>query len=406
MLTRRYPISIDEAQAKLNALSVTTDTETISVDEANHRVLAQAVVAPYAYPHFRRSGYDGYAIRAEDDQDYPKVFKVVGNIPAGATFDGPLGENETARIMTGAFVPENAGKVIMLEQTREIDDDPDHVKMLVTEKHSNITEVGTEFAEGAQLIAKDTELNPGGLAILAAFGIQNVTVYKRPSVAIITTGTELMQPDEPLQAGKIYNSNGPMIKQLVTEAGGEVTSYEQLIDDTDLLKAALKKAIAENDMVITDGAVSVGDFDFVADAARNADNLLFNKLKMRPGSVTTAFVQDNTIVMALSGNPGACFTGFYLYVEPLLRRFTNQASRVRKTTATLAAAYHKTNGYDRVLRSTVEFAATGLKVYPNGSDQSGALGNLQTTTCLVKIPHSTEPIALNAEVTTWLLPFK
>lgn len=127
---------------------------------------------------------------------------------------------------------------------------------------------------------------------------------------------------------------------------------------------------------------------------------------MRPGSVTTAFVQDNTIVMALSGNPGACFTGFYLYVEPLLRRFTNQASRVRKTTATLAAAYHKTNGYDRVLRSTVEFAATGLKVYPNGSDQSGALGNLQTTTCLVKIPHSTEPIALNAEVTTWLLPFK
>lgn len=406
MLTRRYPISIDEAQAKLNALSVTTDTETISVDEANHRVLAQAVVAPYAYPHFRRSGYDGYAIRAEDDQNYPKVFKVVGNIPAGATFDGPLGENETARIMTGAFVPENAGKVIMLEQTREIEDDPDHVKMLVTEKHSNITEVGTEFAEGAQLIAKDTELNPGGLAILAAFGIQNVTVYKRPSVAIITTGTELMQPDEPLQAGKIYNSNGPMIKQLVTEAGGEVTSYEQLIDDTDLLKAALKKAIAENDMVITDGAVSVGDFDFVADAARNADNLLFNKLKMRPGSVTTAFVQDNTIVMALSGNPGACFTGFYLYVEPLLRRFTNQASRVRKTTATLAAAYHKTNGYDRVLRSTVEFDATGLKVYPNGSDQSGALGNLQTTTCLVKIPHSTEPIALNAEVTTWLLPFK
>ncbi|MTV82164.1 molybdopterin molybdotransferase MoeA [Secundilactobacillus folii] len=406
MLTRRYPISIDEAMDKLATIQLPTKTETISVSEANHRVLAQAVTAPYAYPHFRRSGYDGYAIRAEDDHDYPKVFKVVGNIPAGATFDGPLGENETTRIMTGAFVPENAGKVIMLEQTREVDGHPDEVKMVVTEKHSNITEIGTEFAEGDQLIAADSELNPGGLAILSAFGIQEVTVYARPRVAIITTGTELMKPDEPLQAGKIYNSNGPMIKSLVTENGGVITSYEQLIDDTALLKQSLQTAIANNDIVITDGAVSVGDFDFVADAARNADNLLFNKLKMRPGSVTTAFVQDSTLVMALSGNPGACFTGFYLYVEPILRRFVHQNSRVMKTTATLAAPYHKTNGFDRVLRSTFTMDLNGMKVYPNGSDQSGALGNLQTTTCLVKIPHSTAPIALNAEVTTWLLPFK
>lgn len=406
MLTRRYPISIEEAQAKLNDLMLPTSTETISSEIANHRVLAEAVTAPYAYPHFRRSGYDGYAIRAEDDHDYPKIFKVVGNIPAGATFDGPLGENETARIMTGAFVPENAGKVIMLEQTRDIDGDPEHVKMVVTEKHSNITEVGTEFAQGDELIAANTELNPGGLAILAAFGIREVTVYKRPTVAIITTGTELMQPDEPLQAGKIYNSNGPMIKELVTESGGKITSYQQLIDDSALLKDALKTAIAQNDIVITDGAVSVGDFDFVADAARSADNLLFNKLKMRPGSVTTAFVQDNTLVMALSGNPGACFTGFYLYVEPVLRRFVHQQSRTRQTTAILAAPYHKTNGFDRVLRSTFQVDNDGLKVFPNGSDQSGALSNLQTTTCLVKIPHSTEPIELNAEVTTWLLPFK
>ncbi|GAW99474.1 molybdopterin molybdotransferase MoeA [Secundilactobacillus mixtipabuli] len=406
MLTRRYPISIDEAQAKINQITLPTKTETVAVTEANHRVLAKAVTAPYAYPHFRRSGVDGFAIRDADDHDFPKVFKVVGNIPAGATFDGPLGENETARIMTGAFVPENADKVIMLEKTREIADDPDQIKMVVTEKHSNISEIGTEFAEGDQLIAADTELNPGGLAILSAFGIREVTVYKRPTVAIITTGSELMQPDEPLQAGKIYNSNGPMIKNLVAESGGEVTSYEQLIDDADLLKKSLQKAIAENDIVITDGAVSVGDFDFVGDAARNADDLLFNKIKMRPGSVTTAFVENNTLVMALSGNPGACFTGFYLYVEPVLRRFVHQQTRIRQTTAILAAPYHKTNGFDRVLRGQFQIDPDGLKVFPNGSDQSGALGNLQTTTCLVKIPHSTEPIELNAEVTTWLLPFK
>ncbi|MCH5461216.1 molybdopterin molybdotransferase MoeA [Lactobacillus sp. LC28-10] len=406
MLTKRNPISIDEAQEKINQVKLPIQTETIPVEEANHRVLATAITSPYAYPHFRRSGVDGFAIRDSDDHDYPKTFKVVGNIPAGETFDGPLGENETARIMTGAFVPDNADKVIMLEKTTAVDNNEQLIKIMGTEKHSNISEIGSEFVQGQELIAADTELNPGGLAILSAFGIREVTVFKRPTVAIITTGSELIQPDEPLQAGKIYNSNGPMIKNLVAESGGEVTRYEQLVDDSDLLKASLQKAIAENDIVITDGAVSVGDFDFVGDAARSADILLFNKIKMRPGSVTTAFVENKTLVMALSGNPGACFTGFYLYVEPVLRRFVHQKTRIQQTTAILAAPYHKTNNFDRVLRCQFQMNSDGLKVYPNGSDQSGALGNLQTTTCLVKIPHSKTPIEVDTEVTTWLLPFK
>lgn len=207
MLTRRFPISIQEAQQKLAEVSLPSKVETIPVQTANHRVLADTIVAPFAYPHFRRSGYDGYAIRSSDDHDFPKTFKVVGDIPAGATFERELGENETVRIMTGAFVPTNAGKVIMLEQTRSVENKPNQVKMVVTEKHSNITEIGSEFQEGDDLILKNTELTPGGLAILTAFGIQEVTVYRQPRVAVITTGTELMAPDEPLQAGKIYNSN-------------------------------------------------------------------------------------------------------------------------------------------------------------------------------------------------------
>lgn len=406
MLTRRYPISIDEAQAKMAAVPLPTSTETIPVMAANHRVLAETVTAPFAYPHFRRSGVDGFAIRAEDDHDYPHKFNIVGNIPAGATFDGPLGENEAARIMTGAYVPLNAGVVIMLEKTRDIADDPKAINVLVPEKHSNITEVGAEFSEGDELLAADTELNPGGLAILTAFGIQDVTVYRKPKVAIITTGTELMRPGEPLQAGKIYNSNGIQIPHLVTENGGEVTTVEQLVDDNDLLQKSLKRAIANNDIVITDGGVSVGDFDFIGDTARDADELLFNKIKQRPGSVTTAFVQDHTLVMGLSGNPGACFTGFYLYVEPLLRRFVHQPTRTKQVTATLVAPYHKTNGFDRILRATYTDDQGKISVVPNGPDRSGALSNLQTTTCLVKIPHSNEPIKLNAQVTTWLLPFK
>lgn len=404
MLTRRYPISITEAQAKINNVALPTVTETIPVAEANHRVLAETVTAPFAYPHFRRSGVDGFAIRQADDHDYPHEFKVVGNVPAGATFHQPLGQDEAVRIMTGADVPVDAGVVVMLEKTRDLDDH--HINIVVPEKHSNITEIGEEYQAGDVLIEKDTELNPGGLAGLTALGVQRVTVYRQPRVAVITTGSELMAADEPVQEGKIYNSNGTLIPELVRENGGIVTSVEQLVDDNDLLQASLQKAIAENDIVITDGGVSVGDFDFIGDTARQADELLFNKIKQRPGSVTTAFVQDQTLVMALSGNPGACYTGFYLYVEPLLRRFVHQASRLQKVTSRLAAPYHKTNGFDRILRATYTVEDGQYATYPNGPDRSGALSNLQTTTCLIKIPHSNQPIALNAEVETWLLPFK
>ncbi|AYG37139.1 molybdopterin molybdenumtransferase MoeA [Lactiplantibacillus pentosus] len=404
MLTRRYPISITEAQAKINNVTLPTVTETIPVAEANHRVLAETVTAPFAYPHFRRSGVDGFAIRQADDHDYPHEFKVVGNVPAGATFHQPLGQDEAVRIMTGADVPVDAGVVVMLEKTRDLDDH--HINIVVPEKHSNITEIGEEYQAGDVLIEKDTELNPGGLAGLTALGVQRVTVYRQPRVAVITTGSELMAADEPVQEGKIYNSNGILIPELVRENGGIVTSVEQLVDDNDLLQASLQKAIAENDIVITDGGVSVGDFDFIGDTARQADELLFNKIKQRPGSVTTAFVQDQTLVMALSGNPGACYTGFYLYVEPLLRRFVHQATRLQKVTSRLAAPYHKTNGFDRILRATYTVEDGQYATYPNGPDRSGALSNLQTTTCLIKIPHSNKPIALNAEVETWLLPFK
>lgn len=404
MLTRRYPISITEAQAKINNVALPTVTETIPVAEANHRVLAETVTAPFAYPHFRRSGVDGFAIRHADDHDYPHEFKVVGNVPAGATFHQPLGQDEAVRIMTGADVPVDAGVVVMLEKTRDLDDH--HINIVVPEKHSNITEIGEEYQAGDVLIEKDTELNPGGLAGLTALGVQRVNVYRQPRVAVITTGSELMAADESVQEGKIYNSNGILIPELVRENGGIVTSVEQLVDDNDLLQASLQKAIAENDIVITDGGVSVGDFDFIGDTARQADELLFNKIKQRPGSVTTAFVQDQTLVMALSGNPGACYTGFYLYVEPLLRRFVHQASRLQKVTSRLAAPYHKTNGFDRILRATYTVEDGQYATYPNGPDRSGALSNLQTTTCLIKIPHSNQPIALNAEVETWLLPFK
>lgn len=407
MLTRRTPISVKEAQKRLQSIPLKTATEIIPIEEANHRVLATDIIANYDYPHFRRAGMDGYAISAaDDDGDFPKVFKVLGEIQAGATWDQPLTSGTAVQIMTGAYVPNDATKVIRIEKTRPVDGDDSRVQILTTESKSNITETGTDVKHGDVVLEHDQEINPGGLAVLRAFGIQKVEVYQRPRIAIIATGTELLNASDSIEAGKIYNSNGIMLKNLVEETGGVVDFMTQLPDDVAIIERVLKEQIKKHEIVITDGGVSVGDFDYIGDSARQSDQLLFNKIKQRPGSVTTAFVQDDTLVMALSGNPGACFTGFYLYMEPLIRRYQHQSSRLKKVRATLAAPYNKTNGFDRYLRCRYRFENGQFLVYPNGINRSGSLANLQTTTCLALIPHSTTPMKVGTETDAWLLPFK
>ncbi|MCC4357505.1 hypothetical protein LMB72_01150 [Limosilactobacillus reuteri] len=143
MLTRRIPISVAEAQKKINEISLKTATETIPLSEANHRVLAKDVHAHYDYPHFRRAGMDGYAILASDDHDFPREFNVRGEIQAGATWDQPLQSGDAVRIMTGAYVPSDVGKVIRIEKTRPAKDE-NKVQIITTESKTNITEAGTD----------------------------------------------------------------------------------------------------------------------------------------------------------------------------------------------------------------------------------------------------------------------
>ena len=202
MLTRRTPISVAEAQKKINEIPLKTTTETIPLSEANHRILAEDVHAHYDYPHFRRAGMDGYAILASDDHDFPREFNVRGEIQAGATWDQPLQPGDAVRIMTGAYVPSDAGKVIRIEKTRPAED-KNKVQIITTESKTNITETGTDVKSGDIVLAKDQEINPGGLAVLTAFGVQEVTVYKKPRIAIIATGTELLGPNETIEQGKM-----------------------------------------------------------------------------------------------------------------------------------------------------------------------------------------------------------
>ncbi|MFC6322356.1 molybdopterin molybdotransferase MoeA [Companilactobacillus baiquanensis] len=403
---QRNAISIDEARKVIvdNIESVSLKTEKIPTTKANHRIIAEDIAAPHDFPTFRRSGYDGFAMLQSDLKNLPANLKVVGDIPAGADFDRPLVSGEAVRIMTGGYVPDGADIVVMLETTKMIDNDT--VQITEIQKKDNITQIGDYFKQGDTLLAKNTEINPGGISLLSAFDVQEISVYKKPTIGIITTGSELLNPGEKIVNGKIFNSNGPMIRELCTENGADVISYTQIKDDPEALKNAVNDVLGKCDVIITDGGVSVGDFDIIADLAKSSEKLLFNKLEMRPGSVTTAFIYDQTLFFGLSGNPGACFTGFYLYVEYALRLMQHQASRCLECLGTLNAEYTKTNMYDRILRGQYSFKGNNIEIGRVGGDASGNLNNLQRATCMFEIPRGKSITPKGSVLKTWLLPFK
>ena len=200
------------------------------------------------------------------------------------------------------------------EQTKNV-----HIKKQM-KPGDNITPIGQEMIEGAVAVHKGSRIHAGVSAMLATFGMHKVPVYRRPKVAIFATGSELLNVDDPLEQGKIRNSNSYMIAGQVTEAGGQPFIMPIFGDDPNLIKPAVLEALEQYDMVITTGGVSVGDYDIMVDFFRNwGGRLLFNKIAMRPGSPTSVGVLNGKLLFALSGNPSAGFVGFELFVRPVIR---------------------------------------------------------------------------------------
>lgn len=402
MYLDREAISVNEAKQRLSNLSCLPKIEKRLVKQSHDYVLAESIHAPFDYPSFRRSGYDGYGIRLEDDHDFPKVMKCVAEVGAGAVFSGHLQENEVIRIMTGAAVPDGVGKVIMLEQTKEMGNQ--QVEIQKTSRKSNISPVGEEFEAGELLLEKGTIINAGVISLLTAFGFEYCQCYRKTRVGILATGSELILAGTAMKPGCIYNSNSPMLSALVRANGGDVIFEEQIADDHNLLSAKLSEMAARCDLILTIGGVSVGDYDWLAVAAQE-NQCLFNKIAMRPGSTTTAFVYQETPVIALSGNPGACFIGFYLFAEPLIQRLSGKQSTVVSQIMCIGEDFTKKNNFDRYVRAQWREESVGKTVYPVGSSQSSALGNLHLADALIKIPAMTE-VKKGTEVEVWCLPYR
>ena len=407
MVEMRKPIPVAEAVRIVMEHAAPIGTEMVGLEDAYGRVLAEPIIAKHDVPPFDRSPYDGFAIRSLDSTgaagDNRISFSVVGEIGAGFVGEKPIGEKEAYRIMTGAQIPENADAVVMLEQTVETAGGFTLRKPF--EAGENISYKGEDAKEGELLIEAGSLIHPGTVALLATFGYAEVKVAKRPVAGILSTGTELLDVADELVPGKIRNSNGPMIRAQLKRMGIDYQSYGMMADDLDACTAVVEKAIAETDILITTGGVSVGDYDYLpAIYERLGAKVLFNKVAMRPGSVTTVAVLGNKLLFGLSGNPSACFTGFELFTRPaIIGMMGGTAPYMPRMAAKLGEDFTKPNPFTRFIRATWQLTADGVVAVPAGFNKSNAVSSIARGNCLIVLPSGTRGFVEGDEVDILLI---
>ncbi|MGP9040851.1 molybdopterin molybdotransferase MoeA [Cytobacillus kochii] len=411
MLEKRKPIQVAEAVKKVMSYKQSSAVEFVSIKESHGRYLGKDLTATSDVPHFNRSPYDGFAVRSIDTKEASLqnevVFEVVDHIGAGYVSSKKIGPMQAVRIMTGAKIPDSCDCVVMLEVARSFEDG-DQSYMSIKRSFNagdNVSFQGEDAKKGEVLVEKGTKINPGIQAILATFGYAEVPVAKGPVIGLFATGTELLEVEEELEDGKIRNSNSTMLIAQIERVGADVKYYGKLPDDFDTCYEAIATAIDDVDILITTGGVSVGDFDYLpAIYEKLQAEVLFNKVAMRPGSVTTVAQINGKLLFGLSGNPSACYVGFELFARPIIRYMLGcRSPHLRKETAILQQDFPKVNPFTRFVRADVYVTNGSLMVRPSGVDKSNIVMSLARANAFMALPGGTRGYGVGDIVEVFML---
>ena len=411
---RRNTLQPEEAQRLVLEQAQPLSIEHVPLLEAWDRRLAEPLTAPHPFPPFRRSGMDGYAVRVADLRDAtperPVTLTVIEELPCGVQPKRTIGQGQAARIMTGGMVPDGADAVVMLEATTTTPNAQAdtygfvHIAKPIA-PGLNVADIGCEMHSGELLLPAGSIVGAGESALLAACGQAVVAVVRRPRIAILATGSELLAVDQPLEPAKIRNSNVPMLAAMIREAGAEPLVLGTVTDDRAETEAIIRRTLPQCDLLLTTGGVSVGDYDVMVEVLAQDDvRLLFNKIAMRPGSPTSAAILHNKLIIALSGNPGACFVGFHLLALPVIKRMQHvQAPLATSFQARLGAPFPKVNAYRRYIRGRTQLEAGTVSVFPTGDDKSSLMTTIVGADCLIEIPPLKAGLEAGELVTAWRL---
>jgi len=343
-------LSVTEAAARIRGRMTRIGAEAVSIWDAGGRVLAANLVAARALPPLDLSAMDGFAARAAD---LPATLPVAGAIAAGHPWAGPLPAGAVLRIMTGAAMPDGADTVVILEDAQV---DGARVTLPASRTGANVRRAGEDVALGAHVLARGTRLDAGALALAAALGHVTLEVARRPRVAILATGDELVDVTVEPGPGQIVDSSAHAVAALVRAAGGEPRYLGVVRDDRAATTAALRGAL-DHDLVITTGGVSAGDHDHVRPALAEAGiELELWKVAMKPGKpIAFAVAPSGVPVFGLPGNPVSTMVAFELFVRPALLAMQGATAIDRpRAPVVLPDGYDKPAGRAHYLRARLE----------------------------------------------------
>ena len=396
-MAKQELIPVEQARALLLDTVNTLETEKVPLIEALGRISAKNQTSDIDISPFDHSAMDGFAVVASDlanaTPEAPIELPVIDEIPAGVYYDKVLQPGTCVRIMTGAPIPDGANAVVKYEIVTNLENDgraPGRVAFSApTSAGDNIRQKGEEIAAGEVAIKAGEPLSPAGAGLLASCGLSQVEVYKRPRVAVIPIGSELVESDTLPLPGQIRDGNSYAIGASVVRAGGIPHLHSIVPDDKDMLAAAVLEAVEESDFVVTSGGASNGDFDYIQQVVKEQGELFMDFVNMRPGKAQTFGLVKNTPVFGLSGNPAAAYCGFEMLVRPALRKMQGYATLDRpRVWARLSRDMKKKDSRRIYLRSTLERLDDGsLQVRPAKSQSSGLFSPFQSGNCLAILPE-------------------
>lgn len=368
------------------------DIETVPLIEADGRVLAEAIRAPINLPVFDNSAVDGYAVAFDDlVTEGETVLPLIGRVAAGDAA-APAKRGCAVRILTGAPMPEGTDTVFMQEDVRLGDDAV--VLPAGLARGANARPAGEDIAVGAEALPAGRRLQPRDVALLAALGIDRVTVRRRPKVAVFSTGNELREPGGALGVAAIYDSNRYSLMALLRRLGCDVRDLGILPDRRDATEAALREAARTADLVVTSGGVSTGEEDHVKAAISAAGALVFWRLAIKPGRPVAMGLIDGTPLVGLPGNPVAVFITFAHVLRPFVQALAGEA--VAPLTPAMVTAdfdWEKKAGRREYVRVSLERRGDQVFARKYPIDGAGVLTSLTRTHGLVEIPEAVTRIA-------------
>lgn len=381
-------ISVTEAKSILSQNQIKGKPVTIRLEDALGMVLADDIRSGYDIPFFDNSAMDGYAIAWKDGKNTRKL-RPETKIRAGDLEDFVLEESEAIRIFTGAPVPKGADTIIPQEWVK-IAGDTFSFEIDKFEKGSNLRSRGAQNKAGDIIASKGSEITPGMVGLLSSVGLEKVIVFSKPTVGIILTGDELEEIGKPLSFGKVYNSNGPVLKTYLQQLGIGEVELATALDEPAKLQSTINAFLDKYDFVLISGGISVGDYDFVKGSLEKAGvKELFYKIRQKPGKPLYVGQRENQWVFALPGNPASTLTCFNQYVKPCLKAWMGK-SNVWEPSGKIPLAYdfNKKTGITLFLKAKLENG----EVHILPGQESFNLISYGTANCIVEITEERESL--------------